>query len=225
MPSQHTDERNPSGIELTQEQRDEFFRSSYWDHAIRYGIQYYVAGRFAAASGFTPVLANLLHHAVELFLKACLAYNDPVDRIREYGSAKRGYRHNLPLLWSEFKKRTPGQLAPEFDRIIDELHKFDEIRYPEQLIEGGATILTDLFTNEVQQSLGREQREPLYLLKLPEVDELMGLLFEATNCNRALFLTYVNDDRRRLYYDTLARTLFGSRTGGVSGAFSHAIDA
>ena len=212
MSSHHFDERNPTGIELSQEQHDDFFRRSYWDHAIRYGIQYYVAGRFAAASGFTPVLANLLHHAVELFLKACLAYDDPVDRIREYGSVKRGYRHNLPLLWEDFKKRSSAQLASEFDRIIEELHKFDEIRYPEQLIEGGATILIDLFASEGQQLPRPDDREPLYVLKLPEVDELMGLLFKATNCNRPLFIAYVNDDRRRLYYDTVVRTLFGSRS-------------
>ena len=203
------DNRNPIGITLTQEQRDQSFREGYWNHAIRYGIQYYVAGRFAAASGFTPVLANLLHHAVELFLKACLAYDDPVERIREYGNRKTGYRHNLPLLWKEFKKRNPAVIRPEFDAIIDALHKFDEIRYPEQLIDGGATIITDIFAVEDQRRDDGEDKQTLYVLKLPQIDELMGLLFTATHYNPDLIVQEVNDDRRRLYYDKLTTTLFG----------------
>ena len=55
MSSSHSDNRNPTGIELTQEQRDESFRT--------------------------------------------------------------GYRHNLPLLWAEFKKRNAAAGRPEFDRI------------------------------------------------------------------------------------------------------------
>ena len=80
--------RNPTGIRLTQEQMDESFRQSYWAFAIRYGLQYYVAGRFATANRFTPVCANLLHHAVELLLKACLSSDDSLQTIEKYGHAK-----------------------------------------------------------------------------------------------------------------------------------------
>jgi hypothetical protein len=209
MSSPHPDNRNPTGIELTQEQRDRSFQESYWSHAIRYGIQYYVAGRFAAASAFTPVLANLLHHAVELLLKACLAYDDPVERIRKYGSSKDGYGHNLPLLWKEFKSRNAIAARPEFDRIIDALHRFEEIRYPEQLIDDGAIININIFAVDSQPLDERRAEHPAYSLSLPEVDELMGLLFISTRCNREVFLAEVNDERRRLYYDTLTTSLFG----------------
>lgn len=56
--------RNPTGITLTQEQKYRLMRESYWDHAIRYGLEYYIAGRFAIAHHFIPVGANILHHAV-----------------------------------------------------------------------------------------------------------------------------------------------------------------
>jgi hypothetical protein len=36
-------------------------------------LQYWIAGRYAAASSFNPVAANLLHHAIELLLKAAIA--------------------------------------------------------------------------------------------------------------------------------------------------------
>ena len=65
--------RNPTGITLTKEQKDSWMREGYWNHAIRYSLDYYIAGRFAVAHHFTPVGANILHHAVELLLKACLA--------------------------------------------------------------------------------------------------------------------------------------------------------
>lgn len=209
MSSAHSDPLETSGMpRLTQDQRDQSFRTSYWDLAIRYGIQYYVAGRFAAASGFTPVTANLLHHALELLLKACLAYDDPSERIRQYGKDKNGYRHDLPRLWQEFKKRNAVALQPEFDRIIEELHKFDEIRYPEQLIDGGATIITDIFANE-EPPQKHQDKGTLYVMKLPEVDELMGVLLKATHWNRELLMAEVNDERRRLYYDKLTSTLFG----------------
>jgi hypothetical protein len=60
---------NPTGITLTQNQKDESMREGYWSHAIRYGLEYCVTGRFATAHQFTPVGANILHHAVELLLK------------------------------------------------------------------------------------------------------------------------------------------------------------
>jgi hypothetical protein len=205
----NSDARNPTGSLLTPEQLEEFFRTGYWDHAIRYGIQYYVAGRFAAASGHVPIVANLLHHAVELFLKACLAYDDPAGRIREYAHTKKGYRHNLPLLWAEFRKRNPSLDHPEFDRIVEELHKFEEIRYPERLIETGATIVINIFAVGTTDTTSPVNDPKRYVLNLYEVDALMGLLFEATRCNRELYLTFVDDERRRLYYDTVATTLFG----------------
>lgn len=209
MPSPDFDIRNPTGIEFSQEQQDQVFRTGYREHAVRYGTQYYVAGRFAAASGFSPVLANLLHHAVELFLKACLAVDDPADKIRQYGNPKTGYRHNLPRLWVEFKKRNTAVVRPEFDRLIEALHKFEVIRYPESLINDGATISIDIFVGIGHLQDEHKEEQTSYRLSLPEVDELMGLLLVSTRCDRELVLAEVNDERRRCYYDTLMTSLFG----------------
>jgi hypothetical protein len=54
------DSGSSAGISLTQEQKDASMREDYWSHAIRYGLEYYVAGRFAFAHHFTPVGANIL---------------------------------------------------------------------------------------------------------------------------------------------------------------------
>jgi hypothetical protein len=38
-------------------------------------------------------------------------------------------RHNLPKIWRKFKAHHPGELR-EFDAVISELHRLEEIRYP-----------------------------------------------------------------------------------------------
>lgn len=42
------------------------------DLVAEYAAQYYVAGRLTARAELIPIYGNLLHHAVEMFLKAAL---------------------------------------------------------------------------------------------------------------------------------------------------------
>jgi hypothetical protein len=46
---------NQPTITLTQQQLDESFKASYWQQAIPYGLEYYIAGRFFVHAQFTPV--------------------------------------------------------------------------------------------------------------------------------------------------------------------------
>jgi hypothetical protein len=204
------DARNPTGITLTQAQKDRLMREGYWDHAIRYGLEFYVAGRFAIAHGFTPVGANILHDGVELLLKACLAHDDPLDRILDYWHPKRGYGHDIVRLWQDFKARRDSPVPAEFDAVVEALHAFRDIAYPEKLIRDGAMILIDIFDVPELPSNGNQGREPMYRLKLPQIDRLMGVLFDASGANPPAFLPRVTDDKRALfYYDKLRSTLFG----------------
>jgi hypothetical protein len=205
------DDRNPTGIVLTQEQKDHSAREGYWMHAIEYGLDYYVAGRFATAHHFTPVSANILHHAVELLLKACLAHDDPLDKIVEYWHPKKGYGHDIVRLWQAFKARQMTPVPPDYDAIIESLHAFEDIRYPETLIRDGATISIGIFEVEGPPILenGRVP-ENAYSLMLPQIDRLMGLLFDASGANPAAFLPRVTNDKQALiYYDMVRPTLFG----------------
>src|SRR5450631_3615711 len=206
-PSATVDDRNPMGIKLTQEQLDESERNSYWHHAIEYGLDYYVAGRFATAHRAMPVSANILHHAVELMLKACLARDDSIEKIREYGHPKRGYGHDIVRLWHEFKARQPAPVAAEFDSIIDGLHAFEDIRYPETLIQKGAQISIGIFETDGPpiRNIRGETTEKLYVLQLPQIDRLMGLLFGASEANPPAFLPRVTDDKQALIYYDMVR--------------------
>jgi hypothetical protein len=64
--------------------------SSEWEEFFKMAGQYYVVGRFAAFAGLIPITGNLLHHAVEMFLKGGLSKNGVslVD-LKKMG-------HNLP---------------------------------------------------------------------------------------------------------------------------------
>lgn len=207
------DDRNPTGFVPTQTQKDESERKGYWHHAIEYGLQYYICGRIAICHRFTPISANTLHHAVELLLKACLAHDDPLDRIREYGRYPNqgGYGHDLRLLWRDFKTRQRAPVPTEFDAIIDGLHAFEDIRYPERLIRDGAAISIGLFETKGPPILRNGQiPDDLYVLQLPQIDRLVGLLFAASGANPPAFLPEIeNDKQAMIYYDMVRPTLFG----------------
>lgn len=211
MPSD--DSRNPTGITFTQQQKDEIERHDYRYHAVEYGLGYYIAGRFSIAHRSIPVGASILHHAVEMLLKACLAKDDPIERIREYGPPKKGYGHDLTRLWQEFRARNQLPLTTEFDATIEALHNFDAIRYPETLIREGARIKINIFDVGDPPDTNGHIPEKLYALNLPEVDRLMGLLFPASGMNSLIFLPRLeNDKQAMIYYNMIRPTLLGRTT-------------
>jgi hypothetical protein len=177
--------RNPKRHQRTQQEIDESFKSSYWIHAVEYGVQYYVAGRFAIFAHFTPVCASILHHAVERLLKACFAREDTADQIRAYGK-RDSYGHSLTASWQEFKRRNSTLDLSTYDEIIGQLDAFERIRYPERLIAEGARFNVGLY--EVEPLLTIEDRrdrhpEPQYVLMLPQIDRLTALLFKHAQYN------------------------------------------
>ncbi len=92
-----------------------------------WGTQYYVAGRMAARVGFLPVYGNLLHHAVEMYLKAALVGVVSLEKL------KKKYIHNLEKLWRRFKAKEADAALDGFDATIHDLHKFEELRYPDEI--------------------------------------------------------------------------------------------
>jgi hypothetical protein len=92
-------------------------------------IQYYVAGRSTAVAGLMPIYGNLLHHAVEMFLKTALL---GVLSLKQMASKE--YGHNLEALWKEFKAKEAAPALDQFDSMISALNLFENLRYPDKVL-------------------------------------------------------------------------------------------
>jgi hypothetical protein len=163
---------------------DAVYPSHYWHLAVRTGLQYFVSGRYAAIAGLTPVSGNLLHHAVEMLLKSCLARQDSADTIRKYHYKKpNGYGHSLGALWAELKCRRPDIDGAQHDVTVAELDKFDGIRYPEPLMKAGGYLAIEIHDGTPALSAHPAHLVPEYTLRLPPIDRLVECIFRMTHYN------------------------------------------
>ncbi len=201
-------------ITWTPEQADARFANDYALQAFEYGLQYYGAGRFAAASGFIPITASLLHHAVELLLRGCLAQSDCVHEIRRY---RRTYSHGLSDLWAEFRSRQRDAALDEFNELVEGLHEFEDIRYPENLIANGAVIELG-FAEAIAPRLPDTpvRPEPRFLLLVPRVDKLVRRLFEIAGYNPQFFDHYWHQTHAQRYFEHMNHFPICDSTGEVA---------
>ncbi len=140
--------------------------------------EYYAAGRFAFWTGLPGIYGNLLHHAIELFLKGHLWLTMTSEDLKEL-------RHSLPRIWRHFKDATGDSRLTAFDRTIENVHAFEALRYPDIVIEKGALFHFVLTRGELDWCRAVDQvpgQPPRYLLALEEVDRLVLLLFDV--CSR-----------------------------------------
>ena len=143
---------------------------------FRLATEYYVAARASWSSGGTTVVGNLLHHAIELYLKGNLALEESPARLRGYG-------HDLKRLWKAYKKKHSAKSLSAFDRTIKDVQKFEDIRYPDAISNKGMFYNLPLTRpptafNNVATS-GRTP--PTYFLALDEVDALVKTVLESAS--------------------------------------------
>jgi hypothetical protein len=147
--------------------------SDMTDHLfISAGMHYYVAGRYAVFAGLNPTAANLLHHAIEKALK--------------------GLSHDLPRIWREFTAQY-GIDSSIFDGVIDELQKFETIRYPDEIVKQGLTSL-----------IGRGKPSTpsghvTHALWLGEIDELMDKVFTVGSISHKAYVHCLHKSEAKEY--------------------------
>jgi hypothetical protein len=145
------------------------------------GLQYYVAGRSAFFAGCNSVAANLLHHAVEMCLKG--------------GLSKAGLtlteltklRHHLPKIWKKFKQQTGVTKLNQLDGVVAALHKYEELRYPDTVLQRGMLSGFILHKPTPSTSTQWSGKEPQYELCLEAVDELIEAIFTSASINLGFF--------------------------------------
>jgi hypothetical protein len=145
--------------------------------------QYYVTGRFAILAQQIPVAGNLLHHAIEMYLKGGLAKTTTLQDLKKLS-------HSLPRVWSAFKVRFPDPGLNTFDNLVSSLNDFEELRYPDSVLVRGMSVVTGVTRTPLPPlPPGAVVRlEPKYELYLDEVDSLVGKLFEVISVNPKFFL-------------------------------------
>jgi hypothetical protein len=167
--------------------------NTYRLHAFRLGVQYLASGRFAVAGGLTPVAANLLHHAIEMFLKGCL-----VKHIGFSGLPKGRDGHDLENLWSMFRGHVSDATLARFDSVIKDLHGFESIRYPETLIRDGGRIAIGFAAGARSEDLSTPKPTlPEYQLRVDDIDALVKELFRIGSVNADALPELAQEDARK----------------------------
>lgn len=144
------------------------------------GAQYYVAGRFSAFAGLNPVTGNLLHHAIEMFLKGGLSNTKSLGELKKLD-------HKLPKVWSEFKRQCGDADLTSFDQVVAELDKFESIRYPDEVLKNGMSSTIDIVRSP-QSKGGLVAQVPHYGVCLEEIDELVAAIFQKASRNPKAYL-------------------------------------
>jgi hypothetical protein len=148
--------------------------------------QYYLAGRIGTFAGSLPVAANLLHHAVEMYLKADLR------TVLSREDLKSSYGHDLRATWKEFKAQHDAAGLGAHDATIRALHKFERIRYPDAIADRGmfASIAIARPLTPPRMSAASGVTPPNYHLVLADVDHLVRAIFDATGMNPGFYFQF-----------------------------------
>ena len=156
------------------------------------GMQYYISGRYAVLAGLIPVAGNLLHHAIEMFLKGGLARASDLKELKRL-------RHNVPETWKLFKVRFEQPELDRFDSVINSVHAFEDLRYPDSLLLKGARMMVGV---SGAAQLGKAEQigqVPSYELYLSEIDPLVHSIFTTASVD-ARFLYLGMNSRAHQYF-------------------------
>jgi hypothetical protein len=165
-------------------------------HFFGVGLQYYVAGRAAARARQIPVAGNLLHHCIEMLLKAELS------KTMSLGNIKKQFSHDLLMAWAAFKNLHHAKDLSPFDELIADLDRFERIRYPDESILHGAAMSIGWGTVKPQAKQITGTKVPEYYLYVNEVDTLVARLFVVCSVSPKFFFGGLHEEAvRALAYE------------------------
>jgi hypothetical protein len=182
-----------------------------WELLIETGLQYYVAGRYAAFAALTPVLGNLLHHSVEMCCKGALAKLNPQKNTL---NALMRLGHRLPRIWRELKNEANDPTLARFNNVIKRLHKFEDLRYPDAMLQQGMQSTVHILKSHVPSAgagFGPTSKVPKYDLVVEEIDELIGAILAAASVNPQFFTRRAYRPEMREYLVKLNSVAFLTR--------------
>ena len=146
--------------------------------------QYYIAARLAAQAMLIPIYGNLLHHAIDMYLKAALVGTLPVADMK-----RKPYNHDLTALWQRFKAEESNPSLDSFDPTIQALHKFESIRYPDDIVNKGMFGSIAWEPHHAVTASGSAKLPPKYEVIIGNADNLVFEIFQRTQINPKVYLT------------------------------------
>jgi hypothetical protein len=153
-------------------------------------LQYHVAARYAAFSGFIPVSGNLFHHAVELYLKGYFCESTDEDERKEM-------KHNLKKMWRRFKRDVSDATLNRFDSVISALERHEGIRYPEKIAEQGMTAYITFTKGSITKGVvAPQQPQPDYQIVVDELDALSHEIIANARMNPKAMTAGLNEFAR-----------------------------
>lgn len=158
------------------------------EYFYKMALEYYIEGRGGVLCTNSLTTGNVLHHAVEMLLKGQLSKTLPLKDLKQ----PKKFGHNLLKLWKAFKDHFPSEDLAVFDPMIAELEKFEEIRYPDEIIDHGAVIAFGLGTGKLATNMTSGRAEPEYQIGVGDVDAFFSRLFPLCGINPKAYLQYLS---------------------------------
>jgi hypothetical protein len=129
-----------------------------------------------------------------MFLKGCLAQQIGFDNLPKGRTG-----HDLEKLWSMYRPHVTDPALDRFNAVIAELHKFEHIRYPENLIREGERLSIGLPSGARTVQLSG-LKLPEYQLSVADVDALVAELFRLANVNADSFNDLLTQEHASKYF-------------------------
>jgi hypothetical protein len=162
-------------------------------HFAKLAMDYYVAGRMAAMAHLMPIYGNLLHHAVEFFLKAALVGTITVEQMK-----KPPYSHDLSELWTAFKLQHNDDFTlNRFDTAVGGLHDFETLRYPDEIVKRGMLVTIQWARSNLGTFTGVGPMPPRYEFVIEEVDCLVIEILERASVNPKFLSAGIQEQHAR----------------------------
>ena len=95
--------------------------------------------------------------------------------------------HNLPNIWIKFKNTFDSPALNKFDNAISSLHGFDDIRYPDLIVEKGMPAAINITKHA--PLIKTTGPEPTYELYVQDIDALVAQIFATASANPDTFLS------------------------------------
>jgi hypothetical protein len=102
--------------------------------------------------------------------------------------------HSLPKCCDAFKTQADDAALNNFDNVISEIHKYEDLRYPDEKSKGYAVNVRHCAVDTSNHCRHAASTVPSYKLCLQDVDELIAAIVAAASINPEVNLRFMKEE-------------------------------